>query len=507
MLVISRFPWRTSIALALASSLVLACTSTPHNSTPTPPLGTLTQISSDPYTNTTSQHNTEVEPDSFAFGNTLVSAFKVGRFFKGGASNIGWATSINGGQTWTHGFLPGTTVFAGGPYDQVSDPSVAYDARHHVWMISYLAHKTSPSGGTLTDVLASRSINGGVTWSAPVLVKQGGPMSAFDKDWIACDDTATSPFYGHCYTEFDEGCCIDLVLMSTSTDGGQTWEKLKTTADCASGLGGQPLVQPNGTVIVPLIVLTSSLTIENIAAFQSTNGGASWGSIVLISRSKYHHPKGGMRAPFPFPSAEIDRSGKVYVAWPDCRFESGCQANDIVMSTSTDGKTWSSVRRIPLDPIGSGVDHFIPGLAVDQSTSGSAGHLVLAFYYYPKANCSSSTCQLDVGSSSSTDGGNTWSSMKQLAGPMMLSWLAITSQGAMVGDYISTSFSGGKAYPVFAVATAPGREVFNEAMFTLVVSRNDKAATHREDRVFTAHYPAWGLGTSPLQHYACRKSL
>jgi hypothetical protein len=118
---------------------------------------TLTQISRDPYTNKTSQHQTEVEPATFAFGITVVAAFKAGRFFKGGASNIGWATSITGGRSWTHGFLPGTTVFAGGSYDRVSDPSVAYDARHNVWMISYLAHKTSPSTGSLTDVLASRS--------------------------------------------------------------------------------------------------------------------------------------------------------------------------------------------------------------------------------------------------------------------------------------------------------------------------------------------------------------
>jgi hypothetical protein len=157
----------------------------------------------------------------------------------------------------------------------------------------------------------------------------------------------------------------------------------------------------------------------------------------------------------------------VYVAWPDCRFESGCRSNDIVLSTSTDGKMWSAARRILLDPIGSEVDHFIPGLAVDQLTSGSAGHLVLAFYYYPNANCTSSTCQLEVGSSSSTDGGNAWSLTKKLAGPMALPWLASTSKGAMVGDYISTSFTGGKGYPVFALATAPSGGVFNEAMYTI----------------------------------------
>jgi hypothetical protein len=476
MFVISPFRWRTSIALALMLSLVSACISTPNNFTPTPtpnnftptpmPLK-LTQISSDPYTNRSSQHKTEVEPGTFGFGNTIVAAFKAGRFYKGGASNIGWATSINGGLIWTHGFLPGTTVYAGGPYDKVSDPSVAYDAMHNVWMISYLAHKNSSSTGSLTDVVASRSTNGGVTWSAPVPVQQGGVGSAFDKDWMVCDNTASSPFFGHCYTEFDEGCCVDLVLMSTSTDGGETWGMPKTTADRASGLGGQPLVQPNGTVIVPTIVFTSSLTIENIAAFQSNNGGESWSSIVLISRSDYHHSKGGMRAPFPFPSAAINRSGNVYVTWPDCRFESRCSANDLVLSTSANGKTWLAVQRIPIDAVGSGVDHFLPGLAVDSSTSGSTVHLVLVFYYYPNANCNASTCQLEVGSSSSTDGGTTWSLTNHLAGPMKLSWLASTSLGAMVGDYISTSFSNGKAYPVFSAATASVGKVLNESMFTI----------------------------------------
>ena len=69
----------------------------------------LTRVSQDPYTNAASQHQTEVEPDTFAFGNTIVSAFQVGRVFGGGAANIGWATSTNGGQSWTNGFLPATT--------------------------------------------------------------------------------------------------------------------------------------------------------------------------------------------------------------------------------------------------------------------------------------------------------------------------------------------------------------------------------------------------------------
>ena len=53
----------------------------------------LLQISADPFTNTTSQHKTQVEPDSFAYGSTIVVAAQTGRFTDGGSSDIGWATS------------------------------------------------------------------------------------------------------------------------------------------------------------------------------------------------------------------------------------------------------------------------------------------------------------------------------------------------------------------------------------------------------------------------------
>lgn len=47
----------------------------------------LTQVSSDPYTDAQAQHRSEVEPDTYSFGTTIVSAFQVGRVSGGGASN------------------------------------------------------------------------------------------------------------------------------------------------------------------------------------------------------------------------------------------------------------------------------------------------------------------------------------------------------------------------------------------------------------------------------------
>ncbi len=423
-----------------------------------PPL----QISSDPYTNSTSQHQTQVEPDSYAHGSTIVAATQVGRFNDGGSSNIGWSTSTDNGTTWQHGFLPGTTVFATpvGTYDRLSDPTVAYDAAHNHWLISSLAISNANGSAVGVAVIVSVSSDGGLTWNAPVVVANANG-GFFDKDWIVCDNTATSPYYGRCYDEWDITSSNNLVQMSTSSDGGATWSAGQATAQNDSGLGGQPLVQPNGTVIVPFLSSTPS-----IAAFTSTNGGASWSSSVTIS-SQTDHAVVSLRTE-PLPSAQIDSKGNIYVVWQDCRFESGCSANDLAMSTSADGVTWSAVQRIPTDAIGSGIDHFIPGVAVEPSTSGNTAHLALTFYYYPNANCTQATCQLEVGFVTSLDGGSTWSNTTTITpSAMNVAWLANTTAGYMVGDYIATSFANGKAFPIFVTATAPNNGQLNEFLSTV----------------------------------------
>jgi hypothetical protein len=460
--ILFRHRWFLRTISALALSLLFTLSSTIFAFANV----TLTRLSTDPYTNSTSQHATEVEPDTYSFGSTIVSAFQVGRFNNGGSSNIGFATSTNGGSTWIKGFLPGTTTFATPPgtFDRVSDPSVAYDAAHNVWLISYLALVGSNPNVAPTSpaVLVSRSTNGGMTWgNTPVKVNSAGGTNNQDKNWTVCDDTASSPFYGHCYTEWDDNGNGNLVQMSTSTNGGATWGTRKSTANNATVIGGQPLVQPNGTVIVPIENAFESA----LLAFTSTNGGTSWNSTITVTSVSHHTDAGNIRSGS-LPTAEIDGSGKVYVVWSDCRFERRCRANDLVMTTSTNGTTWSTVARVPADAVGSGVDHFIPGLAVDKSTSGSSAHLGLAYYYYPVSSCSTSTCKLDVGFVSSTNSGSTWSAKTQLTGPMTLTWLPSTTQGFMVGDYISTSIANGKAHPVFEVANPNSGSVFDEATYS-----------------------------------------
>jgi len=418
---------------------------------PPPPPGGSTQISADPYTSTGAQHATEAEPDTFAWGNTVVAATQVGRYADGGADNIGWATSADGGTTWQHGFLPGITTVSNGQWARVSDPAVAYDAKHGTWLVSGLFIDSAVNG---RGVSISRSADG-LTWSNPVIAA-GNNSAGYDKEWVTCDDTASSPHYGNCYVEVDVTSSGNQIVMVTSTDGGQTWSAESSPADTPSGLGGQPLVQPNGTVVVPYSANQSA-----IGSFTSTDGGSSWNASVTVATIS-DHAATGMREE-PMPSAEIDAAGTVYVVWDDCRFRSGCTGNDIVLSTSTDGSTWSAVTRVPIDVTTSGTDHFTPGIGVDRTTSGATAKIGLTYYFYPNAGCSTSTCQLEVGYVSSTNGGSTWSAPQTLAGPMSLSWLA-QAGGAMVGDYISTSIVGGKAVSAFAVGQAPSGSTLNQAL-------------------------------------------
>jgi hypothetical protein len=409
-----------------------------------------TTISADPFTQSTckastaTNHHANVEPDSFSNGSTIVAAFQVGRVYDGGACAIGFATSTNNGGNWTSGLLPGITKWDGtGHNDRATDASVAYDARHNAWLVSSLT--LLEAGGVHGNaVVTSRSTDGGLTWSAPFTTATGGDL---DKNWIVCDNTASSAFYGHCYTEWDNHGGGNQLQMSTSSDGGQTWSAAATNG--TGVIGGQPVVRPDGTVIVPI----DNANETAIGAFNSTNGGASWSATTTIATIRHHTVAGSLREG-PLPSAEVDGAGTVYVGWTDCRFRQSCRVNDIVMSHSLNatGTSWSAVTRVPIDSTGTRIDHFIPGLAVNKATSGSTAQLGLTYYYYPAG-----TTSLSVGFISSSNAGSTWSAAQAVTtGAMSPTYAANTSQGRMVGDYISTSYGADNlAHGIFGTATAP----------------------------------------------------
>ena len=230
-------------------------------------------------------------------------------------------------------------------------------------------------------------------------------------------------------------------------------------AGLATGLGGQPVAQPNGTV--DRAVRASGTEHPRVQLDRRRR------HVDRPSRSSNvtdHGVAGESAHVGRCPRPRSTPQGKVYVVWQDCRFRSGCTSNDIVMShvhgrDDVDGSGAHPDRRDDAAaPTTSSPAS--PSTARPRATPpGSA----LAYYYYPVAACTASTCDLTVGFVSSTDGGATWTQPRKVAGPFKLAWLAQTDQGPMVGDYISTSFAGGPlAFGVFAIAKPPLNGVFDE---------------------------------------------
>ena len=433
---------RRVAAIGVVVGVTLALASTAFANVP------IKVVKLDPYTNhdSTVYHKTAVEPDTFSAGSTIVSTFQLGRYNDGGATNVGFATSRNNGVSWRSNGLPNLTIngVPPGPYHRATDPGVTYDAQDNVWMIVTL-DSLATSGFTGNAVTVSRSTDGGATWGVPVTVKNASGFQSFDSTWINCDNTSTSPHYGNCYVEWDDNGSGNILHLSTSTDGGLTWHEATTPGSIV--IGGKPVVQPNGTVVVPIDDGFAS----SAESFVSTDGGTSYSGPFSIASYQIHGPAGSLRA-LDILSTDVDASGKIYVVWYDCRFRSGCSSNDIVMSTSTNGMTWTTPVRIPIDPTTSTDDHFIPGIAVKPGTSGSSAGLALVYWFYPQANCTDTTCQLSYGYITSSTGGSTWGTATQVFGPLGLHWIPFTVSGYMVGDYSSVSYVTGGTQTVFAAA-------------------------------------------------------
>ncbi|HEY2578000.1 MAG TPA: sialidase family protein [Streptosporangiaceae bacterium] len=427
----------------------------------------VTQISSDPFANSTSQHATEVEPDSFTWGNTIVDTIQAGRFVTAGSSDIGWATSTDGGATWTHGFVSGLTVHrGGGTYPRTTNAVVTYDARHHTWLIAataimWVAGRAEPPG---IGVAVVRSANG-MAWTRPVFAIGGTSFTPnYDKDWITCDDTPSSPHYGICYAMVDMHADSNQMAFATSTDGGATWSKPVDPAGATGGLIGGMAVQPDGTVVAVYNTVEGA---DRQVALTSSDGGKTWSAPVAISGVRHHQPDGNLRG-HPLPSVTADKAGKIYVVWADCRFRTGCPENDIVFSTSTNAVTWTAPARIPIDPVASHIEHYLPVIVASPATSGAAAHLALYYNFYPKANCTRATCMIGEGFSSSVNGGATWSAGRHLVTPFALTRLPFTSRGRMVGDYIgATVTASGIALGALIIARKPATgEAYNVGLYT-----------------------------------------
>ena len=402
------------------------------------------RLSRDPYRSDGAQHETEVEPDSFTFGRTTVATFQVGRFEAGAAANIGFAVTNDDGATWRSGFLPGLTEASVPPSvnERASDPVVGYDARRGTWLISTLALE-----GGATRLAINRSSDG-LTWSRALNAAEesavgGDEGIAVDKNWVACDNTATSPFYGRCYLVYTHSADRDMLAVRWSDDGGLTWS---TGVDIGArpAVGVFPVIRPTGELVVAYLWELSRFA---IAASSSRDGGASWGAPVRVADVAGSCGIPGFRA-FPLPSADADASGRLWVAWHDCA-AAGAAQSAVFVASSADGTTWSPPTRVT-----SGRNAVLPAIAIDPAS----GRIDVA--YFREAVDGIHTELVESNAS-----GAFGASRRLSAEGSAFTSMARTTSGRMLGDYLSVHYARGRPLAVWVLALPPVNGILREAVY------------------------------------------
>ena len=399
------------------------------------------RLSRDPYRNTDAQHETEVEPDSFTFGRTTVATFQVGRRVDGAATNVGYAVTTDDGATWHSGLLPGLTAASvpAGPNQRASDPVVAFDTAHQTWLISTLA-----LAGATSRLTINRSSDGS-TWGTALaaLEEQVGEGVAFDKNWVGCDNTATSPHFGRCYLVFTHSSDRDMLAVSWSDDGGLTWSAA-TDIGARPAVGVFPAIRPTGELVVVYLWEVGQAA---IAASRSSDGGATWDAPVRIADVRNSCAVSGFRA-FPLPSADVDRNGHVWATWHDC--VPGGSSNAVYVATSADGATWTAAAAVTRNR-----NAVLPAIGIDAGT----GRIAIA---YMRSGANGVDVELVVSEGEATGFG---APRRLSAEASALPSMARTTSGRMLGDYISVHFSSGRPLVVWVLALTPVNGAFREAVY------------------------------------------
>jgi hypothetical protein len=286
-----------------------------------------------------------------------------------GGSNT---ASFNGDGSLIHtlpgfGTLASTLGLPGLASD--GDPAIAFDANGVAFYASLAGIRGTTAGDLLT---VSRSVDGGSSWSDPVLAtNKANPVDFNDKEAVWADKSPTSRFTNNVYvswTLFIARGNAEPIMFSRSTDGGKTFSaasKLSASYNNNTIGGRQGSTIRTDSAGNIYVIWESGVTINGTKTdaqvfAKSTDGGVTFSNPEVIS------PVADIPSPLPgssfrndsFPSADIGPNGTVYVAWTDYRSGHG---QVLLSSSANGGSTWSQPTPVLDVP---GRSTFFPGVAV-----------------------------------------------------------------------------------------------------------------------------------------------
>jgi hypothetical protein len=310
--------------------------------------------------------NAEVEPMmavNFANTNNLIGVWQQDRWSNGGAAGLRTGVSQDGGRSWSIAQAPftrctGGTAANGGDYSRASDPWIAITPSGVAHQIAIAFNGGTFAAGSQSAVLASRSIDNGLTWSNPTTLIVDGSQFFNDKESISADRYKD----GYVYATWDRltQTAGGPSYFARTINNGATWEPARPIFDPGSRsqtLNNQivalppPVVNGANTIVdffTQIDVGANNAQTTRLALIRSTDNGVTWSApiyVTTITAIGTHDPETGarLRDGATLGSFASGTNGSLVAVWQDARFSPGLTRDGIAFSRSLDGGvTWSS---------------------------------------------------------------------------------------------------------------------------------------------------------------------
>ena len=352
----------------------------------------------------------------------------------------GFAASSDGGNTWTNGFLPGSS----GTTDTFGDPSLGVD-RHGTFYYANLAADSSGHG----TIQVNSSTDGGFTWTEGAIVQQD---DASDKEWLAVGPDPGNKSRDNVYvtwTSFQPSACE--LRFGRSTDGGANWSAKTIYVPSSDPDPTHPqncltftnpvVDQVTGTLYVPFLhfsnadqdfiqMLISSDAGETFHFATFNVPGAPDATVLPVTQpgeltecgggnfrltvhgtldagpGRFGIPRYVNASRMTLQPAAAARNGVVYLAWSNSAstvFGSAAGSNVWFVRSNDGGQTWFGPGQVN-PSVDTDMHHVLPSLTIDQD----ANDVHITYY----TQHTDSTIDLDI--ANSHDRGDTFPADRSL---------------------------------------------------------------------------------------------
>src|SRR5215217_3493277 len=202
----------------------------------------------------------EVNP---ADPDNVVTFYQQDRYSNGGSKGNVAAVSFDGGLTFTRTVPPelARCTPGGGPFERATDPWISFGPDGVLHSMRLSIDPDQPSGGFGDNAMVyNRSADGGLTWEAPIILKQDtDPNYLNDKNSMTADpnhsnlvyavwDRAQDPSRAQHATENPIGRGFKGPIWFTrTTNGGDSWEPARKIYESGANkqtIGNQIAVLP-----------------------------------------------------------------------------------------------------------------------------------------------------------------------------------------------------------------------------------------------------------------------